>query len=109
MYRFTSNATGDLMMFDAHAEQILEIIGKRRTPRGVITVDEIPEAVGALKRAIEREEKYAADDTVEDDENDEDEDDKEKPRKVRLGQRAYPFIEMLERAVAGDADVMWGV
>lgn len=105
MYRFTSSATGDLMMFDAHAEQILEIIGKRRTPRGVITVDEIPEVVGMLKRAIEREEKYASDDTTEDD----DEDDKEKPRKVRLGQRAYPFIEMLERAVAGDADVMWGV
>ncbi len=98
---FTSKVSASITMLDANANQVLEIIGKERGERGIITTAEAPACIGKLKAAIaaqgeepipfEREEPERA------------------ARFVSLKARLWPFIDMLERAHAKGADVLWGV
>ncbi len=98
---FTSKVSASITMLDANANQVLEIIGKERGERGIITAAEAPACIGKLKAAIaahgeepipfEREEPERA------------------ARFVSLKARLWPFIDMLERAHAKGADVLWGV
>ncbi len=98
---FTSKAAASITMLDANANQVLEIIGKERGARGVITAAEAPACIGKLQAAIaahgeepmpsEREEPERA------------------ARFVSLKTRLWPFIDLLERAHAKGAAVLWGV
>lgn len=98
---FTSKVSASITMLDANANQVLEIIGKERGERGVITAGEAPGCIGKLKAAIaahgeepipfEREEPERA------------------ARFVSLKARLWPLIDMLERAHAKGAAVLWGV
>ena len=49
---FTSKVSASITMLDANAEQVLELIGKERGERGVITADEAPACIEKLKAAI---------------------------------------------------------
>ena len=98
---FKTRASGDVIMLDANAKQVLEIIGKEFGVRGVITVTEAPQAIAALKAAIAAQgEERGPDEEAE-------------PvvarNHVPLKTRVWPFIEMLERAQAEAKDVLWGV
>ena len=98
---FTSKTSPSITMLDANAKQVLELIGKERGERGVISVDEMPACIEKLKAAItahgeepipyERQEPERA------------------ATFVSLRARLWPFIDMLERAHAKSADVLWGV
>ncbi len=105
MIKFSSEAAGDVSMLDEHAGALLDNIGKSRGARGVIEPDEIPAALSALRSAIERDAPRHArpEDTDNDDERERREQD------VDLGRRAYPLIDMLERAAAKKRSVTWGV
>lgn len=109
MYRFTSTATGELNLFDADAERILGVIGKRPGPRGVITAEEMPGALAALRAAVQAEREAPAAEPTDDGEADEEEEQEDRPEPISLGRRAHPFITMLERAHAEGADVLWGL
>ena len=99
-YQFTSRAGGVVVYTDAVAERLLATIGKRPGIRGVITLAELPTAIAALKSA------KAVPETPEPRDPDPDSDrERPVPFAVRLG----PFIELLERALAGQADVTWGL
>ena len=52
MIRFSSPTSGDVQMLDAHARQLLDVIGKSAGERGVISSGEIPGALSALRSAI---------------------------------------------------------
>jgi Domain of unknown function (DUF1840) len=100
VYQFTSQAGGVAVYTGAIAESLLATIGKRPGVRGVITVAELPAAIAALKAAKavpEKPEPRAA------------ERDSEREPKVPFAVRVGPFIELLERALAGQADVTWGL
>ena len=98
---FTSKVSASITMLDANADQVLELIGKQRGERGVISADEMPACIEKLKAAIaahgeepipyERQEPERA------------------ATFVSLKARLWPFIDMLERARAKGADVLWGV
>ncbi|MGD9944740.1 MAG: DUF1840 domain-containing protein [Burkholderiaceae bacterium] len=108
IYEFKSRATGSVVMTRPVAEWILKIIGKDPGPTGIITVDQMPGAIAALRQAIDeekRELRAAQGSNRSDTETDEKSDD----YPVSLAQRAYPFIEMLEQAHRGGKDVTWGV
>jgi hypothetical protein len=102
---FKSKGAGDIQMFSENAEQLLTLIGKSlepaNAPRGIITKEQVPEALAKLKAAAdaarsaarEREDGAASN----------------APVKVGLAQRAFPLIELLERAARNNADVVWGV
>lgn len=101
LVKFISSKTGELMMFAEVAHQLLAAVGKECTARGTFTVEEMLPAAEALKRAIERGEAPASS------REDEAEPGKEKP--VALGQRAWPFIDMLERTASQGhrANIIW--
>jgi cyclopropane-fatty-acyl-phospholipid synthase len=56
LYKFKSKATADLIMLEANGKQILRIIGKEPAPKGIVEVAEMPEAIEALRRAVQQEE-----------------------------------------------------
>ncbi len=99
---FKSKASGDIPMFAEHAKALLAVLGKdldEATPRGIITAAEAPLALEKLKRAADQS-------LVEQRET---QDLPEAQLSVSLSQRAYPLINMLERAAKAKADVVWGV
>lgn len=112
LYKFSSRATANLILLEADGRQILHIIGKdSHAKQGIITVEQIPGAIGALNAAIARE--AAGDKTVEKvhihAEKQGLDDDDVVDDLVGLKQRAVPFIDMLQRSADEGYDVTWGV
>ena len=102
MVKFSSKPTGSFEMLDRHADQVLAAIGKQRGERGIVTVEQIPGAIAALRALGESGRAQAAGTRgASDDDDDID--------NVSLPRRAYPLLEMLERAQAAGEPVLWGV
>lgn len=106
---FRSKAAGEIFMFAETARRIFEIIGKSDAARGVITAEQVPEALARLTAAVEDEKaqlKAAAEQTH-------DADRRGEPtavaQAITLGQRAYPLLEMLRAAQKKRVDITWGV
>ena len=110
IYEFKSRATGSVIMTKPVAEWILKIVGKEPGATGIVTGEQMPAAIAALRKAIDEEraalraeesggvaaaapEEAAGEDAW----------------LVSLAQRAFPFIEMLEAAHKAGKDVTWGV
>jgi hypothetical protein len=92
---------GDVTMLDANAAEVLGILGKERGERGVITAAEAPACIAKLNAAVAAKGAERRPDS---------EKDPEAAQKfVPLRNRVLPMIEMLERAHAANADVLWGV
>ncbi len=112
LYKFKSQATGDLIMLEPQGKQVLRLIGKEAGAKGIILPNEMLAAIDALHAAVEQEElaiqaaKVAARGT-------EAQADltpaADGPRCISLKQRVVPFIDMLRRAQAEDKEVVWGV
>ncbi len=97
LYRFKSKNMGDVIMLEPNGRQVLEIIGKTPSPRGIILPEQMPAAIEALEAAIRLEESK--------DEKDGD----GLPEGVGLHQRAKPFIDMLRWNIQAGQEVVWGV
>ena len=106
---FKSTASNDVLMFDSAAKDFLRCIGKAPDETtGIITVDQLPAAIDSVRAAIaaDKTQPPTAADPAEkevagaDDEHDE---------RVGFGQRAVPMLELMERALAEGAPVVWGV
>ena len=96
LYRFKSKNMGDIIMLEPNGRQVLEIIGKDASPKGIILPEEMPAAIAALEAAIALEESG----------------DEEKgaiPEGVGLHQRALPFLDMLRMNQKASQEVVWGV
>lgn len=106
IYKFRSKAAGDVIMMGPHGDEVLRIIGKGPSPKGIIEPAAMPAAISALERAVaedearrkEAEQQAAAE-----------------GRKIAAGegvglrQRAWPLVDMMRRAHAEDHDIVWGV
>ena len=92
-------------MTDPVGRQVLGIIGKSPDPQGIITVQQLPAAIQALKAAAERDRK--AEEAAR--KGAKDEDDDESKNYVGISQRVQPLIEMLGEALKAGKDVTWGV
>ena len=100
---FKSKASGDVIMFGDAAHALMKIMGKDPDPKGIITPEQLPGAIAALKAAIEEDRKQPAPN---------EEEEAEKPamaRTVTLAQRAVPLLELLEWSLKKNTPVMWGV
>lgn len=103
LVEFESTETAEILMFAETARELLQIVGKETTARGVFIQPEMEGAAAALREAIRRA-------PPPDDEADEDDPEaRRKPPVVRLSQRAWPLLDMLERtARAGrEATIVW--
>ena len=56
---FRSKAAGEIFMFAETARRILEIIGRSDAPRGVITAEQVPDALAHLVAAVDQEKALA--------------------------------------------------
>ena len=107
MITFQSDASGDVMMFDEVAHRMMDIMGKDKTGRGVITVEQMPDCIARLKAAI-------ADDRAKargkpQGEGVGEEEETGVSARVSLAQRAVPLVELLERSLQREKPVLWGV
>ena len=96
LVRFDSKA-GTVTMFEDVAKTLLRMMGQSGAIPGAILVNDIPAALERLRGSVAgvREPSNAA---KKDDEG-------EMP--VGMHQRAFPLIELLERAAKQGADVIW--
>ena len=104
IYQFRSKAGPDVIMLADLTQRIFDILGRPLEPRGILTVEQLPTLIIALETAILKDLEDRAKSNTADQEN------TEKPKLAdRLGQRAYPFLELMKQARAKDEPVMWGV
>lgn len=107
MITFRSDAAADVMMFDDVAKRMMEIVGKEATPRGIITVEQLPEAIARLKAAIAEDHASHVGDT--DQPETEEAPGGGRRAYVGLARRAVPLVEFLEYSLKAEKPVMWGV
>lgn len=107
---FKSKAAGDILMYEKHAKPILDLLGKDVT-RGIITSEEMPDAISRLENEIEEIRRREAADQAERAAQAGEEEDEAPAQKqgVSFATRAYPLLEMMRAARKMGADVMWGV
>lgn len=107
LYKFKSKASGDLIMLEPNARQVLRIVGKySEDGRGILLPGQIPAAIAALQAAMTEEEarhKVAREEALSRGES------PPEQEGVSLRQRATPFIDMLRRCHAADKEIVWGV
>ena len=106
---FRSKAAGEIFMFAETARRIFDLLGRQEAPRGVITAEQVPEALQKLVAAVEEEKAQLKAAQDEADLADKEGDVNAQPRAITLGQRAFPLIEMLREAQKMKVDVTWGV
>ena len=115
LYKFKSPVAADVIMLKADAEELLKIIGKAPGPQGIITAEQIPAAIAALRQAVAESEaaeraRQAASQSGESTPDGNPGDDTpfvEDP--ILLHRHAAPFIRLLEQNAAEGKDVVWGV
>ena len=100
-YVFRSRADADLLMMGPVGDHLLRIIGREPSERGIIEAAALPAAIQAIEAAVAADRRERGGD-------DEAEEDLREPR-VGLAQRAWPMLEMMKRASAEKADIVWGV
>lgn len=96
--KFKSQATGDLVMLGASAKAVLALINKVPEGPGILEPADMPQALAALKNAP---------DEVPPPEDGHERTFSEEP--ISLRKRAYPLVLMIERALAADKPIVWGV
>ncbi len=106
---FKSPASGDVIMFEKNGKEMLGVLGKDPADaKGIVTVEQLPGAIAAVKAAIESDKARRAEQA------------KEAADPVENGaepsgggvsffQRAVPLLELLERSLKDKAPVTWGV
>jgi hypothetical protein len=96
LVRFDSKV-GTITMFGDVAKKLLRLMGQSGAVPGAILAQDIPAAVERLRQAVSGQtEKTSAQDQNNDGEP-----------AVNLRQRAFPLVELLERAAKQRADVIW--
>lgn len=105
-YRFKSRATGDMVMLDQTARQVLDILGKDTQGPGILLPEQMPAAVAALQAAVQQAESDRARQVQEAEAKGER---APEPESVSLRMRVAPLIEMIRRSEAEKAEIVWGV
>ena len=102
---FKSPASGDVIMFQKNGQDMLTVLEKDKdAPKGIFTVEQLPEAIARLRAAIEID-KARSRVQPEDDEDPL----PGTPIPVNFFQRAVPLLELLERSLKDQVPVTWGV
>ena len=100
---FKSPACGDVIMFAQNGKEMLSVLGKHpEDAKGIVTLEQLPAAIAALKDAIETDKAKPVTQQVKSDGPLSDDD-------VRFQARAVPLLEMLERSLKDKVPVTWGV
>ena len=96
LIRFDSKA-GSITMFGDDATKLLRMMGQSGSVPGAILAQDITPAVERLRQALSGEREPST----------EKKNGEDGEPKVGMRQRAFPLIELLERAAKQNADVVW--
>jgi hypothetical protein len=106
---FQSKAAGDVIMFGDVAYRLMDIMGKEQVQRGIVTIEQLPDAIARLKAAASADKSRHAGLRDEDLPELETAADGGQRPYVSLARRAVPLIELLEWSLKKSVPVVWGV
>lgn len=111
IYRFKSQATGDVIMMAPHGDHLLHLLGREPAERGIIEVAHMPQCIATLQAAIEADDaaRAQAHKAAASDAEAADPEALAAAPPVGLRQRLWPVVEMLRQAHAEGKPVVWGV
>jgi hypothetical protein len=102
IYQFHSKAGPDVIMLSDLSQRIFDILEHPLEKRGILVAERLPEFIARLESAI-------AADAASRNRTPDAPVDQEKPGADRLGQRAFPFLELMKQARAANEPIVWGV
>jgi hypothetical protein len=105
---FKSAASGDVIMFGDVAKRMMELMGKNVTDQGIVTVEQLPDALARLRAAVAADKANRVDDN-DDESNHQSGGGRNAGPAVSLTQRATPLIELLDWSLKKKKPVTWGV
>jgi Domain of unknown function (DUF1840) len=100
LYKFKSDAGGDVIMLEATGRQVLGIMGKGFDAKGILLPEQMAAAKAAIEQAVALEEQSG-------EANDEPEDKGNK--RISLRTRAWPLVTLIERSAKAKVPITWGV
>ena len=103
LVRFSSIETESIIMFGNDAVRLIRMLGASGTVPGAIGAEDIPAAVARLRQSLET----LADPVAEDSATVGNGEKEEEAPPPGLAVRAGPLIDLLERAGAAHAPLMW--
>jgi Domain of unknown function (DUF1840) len=109
IYKFKSKATGDVIMLGPNGDQLLRLLGREPSPKGIFEPAAMPAMVETLKAAVLADEAARSRQPADDTAGPEAADEPAARGKVSLRQRVWPMVEMFGRAHAAGEPVVWGV
>jgi len=110
LFVFKSDASADVIMFGDAARNLLSILGKDpHDAKGIVTVEQLPEAIKRLTAAIEDDKARQASRRPDQEEKDADAGRVGIAAPVSLAQRAWPLLDMLQQSSKEGVPVVWGV
>ncbi len=106
LYVFKSKAGADVTLLAESGDALLRLMAREPAPRGIFQAADLPRLMQALEAGVAADEaqfQQAVEDAKAAGEP--------APRRqgVSLRQRAWPLLELMQRSVREDADVVWGV
>lgn len=105
IYQFRSKAGPDVIMLADLTQRIFTILQQPLETIGILRVEQLPSLINALETAILKDLEERADRKPIDQNAS-----AEKPKMSdRLGQRAYPFLELMKQSQKQSEPIMWGV
>jgi len=103
LYKFQCKKAADVLMLQDLAQRIFEILDKPLEAKGVFLVEQLPQAIARLEAAIAQDEALRKAAT-------QDPEQAQQMKKIdRLGQRAFPFMQLLKEALSKNEMIIWGV
>jgi erythromycin esterase-like protein len=107
---FKSRTGADVLMLGDSGQKLLAVLGKDASdPRGILTAEQLPAAIARLKAAIAEEKARATPKSATTEEAEREAGHTGMAAPVSLAQRAWPLLDLCERALADNTPVTWGV
>lgn len=106
---FKSAACADVIYFGDVAQRLMALMGKDAGPKGIVTVEQLPEAIARLKAALEEDRERHLRLVRDEVRGTETAEGGGTRPAVSLTQRALPLLALLEQSLAERKPVVWGV
>lgn len=106
---FKSAACADVIYFGDVAKRMMELMGKEAGAQGIVTVEQLPDAIARLKAAVAEDKEHHRQHVLNEEPATEQAADGGNRPAVSLTQRAVPLLDMLETSLKEKKPVVWGV
>lgn len=105
LYKFKSEAGGDVIMLEATGKQLLVMMGKGADAKGILLPEQMAQAKAALEAGIALEEEAQAQRAQEAGSDSA----QASPQGASLRTRAWPLVTLMERSLKAQVPIVWGV